>query len=347
MGTYAMIKELNLTNFRGIKQGQIHLSPLTMLVGPNNAGKTAILESLFLAPNPGRQTPYGDNALMIVHNLHKTLDSSGFAFLMLDYRAKQAGIDCKINGDLFSLEFFEENKQIFLTTNNQNPHKGGTMFGPEQNRRKAFAAIEMQGTGMSIWDGEPFIGDSLLINPSLIRLGYEYLRRNWASILNSGACRRVIKEVSELSSEKYSDITLEPFFQNTYALYAFRDDGKRIRLGDLGEGIQNYIIARILYEISEPKVLLWDDVESHFNPRILIRLAHWFSELIRNGKQVIVATHSIEALKLLAEPNKENTSILVTSLENNILKTRSLSLEDIDNFRESGIDVRMAEPFLL
>lgn len=342
-----MIKEVHISNFRGIKQGQVEFTPLTMLVGPNNAGKTAILESLFLAPNPVRQTPYGNNALMIINMMHQTLDSSGFAFLMFDYRAKQVGIECKINGDLFTLEFFVDNRKMFLTSNKQNPQRGGYAFGPKENRRTAFAEIQTYGTSMNISDTELFIGDSLLINPSLIELGYEYLRRNWASIMNSGACRRVIQEVSELSNEKYSDITLEPFFENTYAIYAFRDDGKRIRLGDIGEGIQTYIIARILYEIGEPKVLLWDDIESHFNPRILIKISHWFSELAEKGSQIVTATHSIEALKLLSEPSKEKTSILVTSLEDNILKIRSLSLTEIDNFRESGIDVRMAESFVL
>ncbi|MDP2917698.1 MAG: AAA family ATPase, partial [Dehalococcoidia bacterium] len=108
-----------------------------------------------------------------------------------------------------------------------------------------------------------------------------------------------------------------------------------------------YIIARLLYEMVKPEVLLWDDIEAHLNPRMLVRLSGWFSDIVANGKQVIVATHSIEALKILAEANPEAASILLTSLKNNILKTKPLSVKEIDSLSEAGIDVRIAEPFLL
>ncbi|RLE62584.1 MAG: hypothetical protein DRJ47_10440, partial [Thermoprotei archaeon] len=44
-----MIKKVTLRNFRGIAKGEIDLEPLTILVGPNNSGKTTILEALLLA----------------------------------------------------------------------------------------------------------------------------------------------------------------------------------------------------------------------------------------------------------------------------------------------------------
>ncbi|MGC9201664.1 MAG: AAA family ATPase, partial [Thermoproteota archaeon] len=35
-----MIKRLEIRNFRGVKEGNIELAPLTILLGPNNSGKT-------------------------------------------------------------------------------------------------------------------------------------------------------------------------------------------------------------------------------------------------------------------------------------------------------------------
>jgi len=37
-------------------------------------------------------------------------------------------------------------------------------------------------------------------------------------------------------------------------IYAYLEDGTRIRLGDLGEGTQNYILARILFEGIDPLI---------------------------------------------------------------------------------------------
>jgi putative ATP-dependent endonuclease of the OLD family len=44
-----LIKRLRIANFRSIRQADIELSPVTVLIGPNNAGKSAILEAIRIA----------------------------------------------------------------------------------------------------------------------------------------------------------------------------------------------------------------------------------------------------------------------------------------------------------
>ena len=44
-----LIKRLRISNFRSIRYAEIDLSKTTVLIGPNNAGKTAILEALRIA----------------------------------------------------------------------------------------------------------------------------------------------------------------------------------------------------------------------------------------------------------------------------------------------------------
>ncbi|MCU4139656.1 MAG: ATPase/GTPase [Methanophagales archaeon] len=51
--------KLSIRNFRGIKKGEIDFKDLNILIGGNNSGKTTVLESLFLVPNPLRYVPYG------------------------------------------------------------------------------------------------------------------------------------------------------------------------------------------------------------------------------------------------------------------------------------------------
>ncbi|MBU7017982.1 MAG: AAA family ATPase [Theionarchaea archaeon] len=44
-----MIKEIYLKNFRGIRTGKLeNFAQFTILLGPNNSGKTTILEALYL-----------------------------------------------------------------------------------------------------------------------------------------------------------------------------------------------------------------------------------------------------------------------------------------------------------
>jgi predicted ATPase len=191
------------------------------------------------------------------------------------------------------------------------------------------------------------IDNTLLISSKLVQTGYNYLQRNWASIINLGICKNVAEEVSGLVYDNYRDITIEPFLGGKLAIYGFLEDGRRIRLGDLGEGVQSYIIARILYELEKPKVLLWDDIEAHLNPRMLLSISEWFFDIVENGNQVIITTHSLEAARTIAGLNEEKTAIYLTSLEDNILKAKRLTLKNMEEFIEAGIDVRVAEPLLL
>ena len=103
----ALIERLLLEGFRGVKTGEIQLAPLTILVGPNNSGKTSILEALFLLPNPLRKVPYGNHtAASLLEHIHRTLDSAGYAFLFhnYDYTAGTTRLGCDVHGERFTLE---------------------------------------------------------------------------------------------------------------------------------------------------------------------------------------------------------------------------------------------------
>ena len=158
-----------------------------------------------------------------------------------------------------------------------------------------------------------------------------------ANFIYLGICKKVAEDVSGLVYDNYRNLTIERFLE----------DGLRIRLGDLGEGIQNYIIARILYELENPKVLLWDDIEVHLNPRMLLNIAEWFFDIVEDDNQVIITTHSLEAARTIAGINEEKAVIYLTSLEKGTLKTKKFTLKEIEEFSEAGIDVRVAEPLLL
>jgi len=69
-----MIESVRIKNFKGIKEEEISLAPLTILLEANNSGKTTILEALFLATDSFRRAPYGyDSVVKAVHAMHETL----------------------------------------------------------------------------------------------------------------------------------------------------------------------------------------------------------------------------------------------------------------------------------
>lgn len=342
-----MVKRLKLENFRGVKNGEIELGDLTILVGSNNSAKTTILEALFLMPNPLRPVPYqrsdGDfTAASLIHEIHQTLDSQGYVFLLYKYIAEDATIEWD---DSVYLKFVKHyriytttNKDNFRTEHTTTPNGDIDYFGQLELSSKDFDSLQNRDKLIT--------SDSLLISSELIKFAYLYIHRNWGRIMNLGIMREVAKDVSRMVNENYINMTIEPFMGGNLSIFGFLDDGSRVRLGDLGTGAQIYIISRILYELKKPKILLWDDIEAHLNPRMLVRIAEWFSELIEEGVQVVISTHSLEAVKILSEFNK-NAIICLTSLEDGILKERKMSIEEVDKLLSAGIDIRLADSMIL
>ncbi len=72
-----------------------------------------------------------------------------------------------------------------------------------------------------------------------------------------------MRRVSSFANERCVDVTLEPSYGGTLTLYVFREDDKRVRVGDLGDGIKTLLYASVLCNLIKPKLFLWEDVEAH------------------------------------------------------------------------------------
>lgn len=348
-----MIDRLTLKNFRGIKEGTIDLSPLTILVGANNSGKSAILEVMFLAPNPFRNVPYythlnaPNSALTTLFYLHRTLDYKGYAFLLHNYTSPVSEINWEKKGKENTLKIIMKKDMIYFHSNLFTAAAYNSIRVDESDFDFFGYVMTTNLNEYNNSSSEPFTDQTLLLNPDLSKPFFEFIKNNWAPLVNTGIMRKVAESTSILSPEKYIDLTMEPFIGGSLELYVYLHDGRRIRLGDLGAGIQSYVMAKVLYDHMKPDILLWDDIESHLNPRILRHLAEWFGDLVSSGKQVVIATHSLEALRVIAGVNEEVTTINLTSLQDSVLKTKKLQLAEVENLREAGIDPRTAEAFLI
>lgn len=348
-----MITNLRLKNFRGIKEGELELAPLTILLGGNNSAKSTILEALFLAPNPFRRVPYvvGDNtAASVIQSTHETLNSVGYAFLLYNYTAKNAEIRCIVDDEEYLLQFVVQPgdpETVLVLTNKETGSK--IIIAGEEKKRNRMGTLNMsqKGGSSSVNYQDKFIDNSLLVSAKLSKSSHKYINNNWVTITNLGIDRAVAEDISRLVHDNYKNITIEPFLGGNTTINGLSEDGRRIRLGDQGEGFQIYVIAKILYELEKPKVLLWDDIEAHLNPRMLLSIAEWFFDIVENGNQVIITTHSLEAARTIAGLNEEKAAIYLTSLEKGTLKTKELRLKEVEGYLEAGIDVRVAEPLLL
>ena len=331
-----MIKRIRIKQFRGIREGELELAPLTILLGANNSGKTTVLEALLLVHGPIHKQPYEYEieAVKLLLYLHKTLDAQGFSFLLYNYSAEKAHVSAELDGKTCDLPLTRSGDWIIC--------KEPTLFGGEE------VELSMTSDYLGPRPVRP-LSKALYVRSDLIKPAYEYLRRIWPDVWQYAS--RVAEALSRLVHEDYVNFTMEPFHGGKVTLYAFLKDGRRVRLGDLGDGVQVLATAMLLYELVKPKLLLWDDVEAHMNPSMLLYLASWLGERVREGTQVVVSTHSLEAASAIAhageEVSEKEVRIVLLSLRNGVLRYRVMTLEEVEEYRRAGIDVRVGEGLLI
>jgi len=346
-----MARRLRMQNFRGVREGEIELGRMTVLVGANNSAKSTVLEALFLLPNPLRRVPYSrtgsvppehqqqpHTAASLIHELHMTLSSAGYAFMMFRYTAREAVLEL----DDTELRFVRQGDNIHLCTNRL-PPGASIQTIQTQPPMESFGWLSASGAGASPHGSEFTItGETLLISSELTRHAYWYMHNNWADIMNLGITKEVARDISEMTAEDFVNITIEPFLGGRLALFGFMEDGTRVRLGDMGLGVQVYAVARMLYELVKPEILMWDDVEAHMNPRMLVRVGEWLAELVEAGVDVVLTTHSLEAVRILSE-SFEDLRVCTTLLRDGLLEAKVLSRDEVEKLLSAGIDVRLAD----
>ena len=355
---------LILDNFKGIVKGSINLGRVNILLGGNNSGKSTILESLFLIPNPIRFVPYSYQsdkklhqfrAAEVIQELHKTLDSKGFIFLLNNYRAKKASVKLELEKGAYSLFLHLINDSINVELSK---NIGGVTtyykdvylkkYSTDIVIRKSLPLKEEATNVLSSKIIDMDLGDFLYFHFDLVKYAWNFFSQKWAEIAGPETTAYVAEYLQKVFLEKYQDLTMEPFGEGRMALYVYLEGGQRVRLGDLGDGAKLLVTLMMLYQISHPKWLLIDDIEAHMNPRMLTFLAKWLYDLCQNGVNLVMSTHSIEATKLLADILEDfDPKISLLGLRNGELVVREFSLADIEELEESGIDVRVSEGILL
>ena len=337
-----MIHRLRLRNFKGVVEGEAELDKLTILVGPNNSGKTTILEALFLAPNPFRKVPYVPNtAVELLSESHKIFNETGYHFLFNKYTSDSASIE--VDERVIVLKKFDQKFGVY--TNYVSP--GWSLEKHRIGDEELFFIGILPSAGpVDVRYTDLIAPNTLLLSTKLVKFAHEYLRLFWMDIVNAGITASVAKEISEFVSEDYANITAEPYVSGVLSLFAMLSNGTRVRLSDLGAGVHLYIVNRLLYEHYKPEVVLWDDLETHLNPRLLSHVAEWFADLVEEGKQVIVSTHSLEVVETLTA-FVEDAAVLLTSLRDGKLKVRKLGTKELEEWVKAGIDPRYAEALML
>lgn len=298
-----MLKEIEIQNFRCFEQLKISgFERVNLIGGKNNAGKTALLEALFLNVDP---------------------DASSLAILSELRREPSKAIESMPDRAWDNLFYaLKKDRFIVIIGKDDNNNTDRVEIKLEINSVKSSILIEfMRNEDESTWSlrnvparrlisYELYTTDEVLIIPSFIMISGRELTEAY------DRARLDDKDSEVLKAFQIIDPTIESvesFSIGEPTLYLRRKGEKRLPLSLFGDAMNRVAYIMLKLVNTKHKILLIDEIENgiHYTSqrefwRLLFRLA------VELDTQIFATTHSLEMLQAFAdvglEPDRECSS---------------------------------------
>jgi len=314
------VSQVDIREFRGIRSCKkpLEFSKFTVLVGRNNSGKSAVLEALSLLPRPKDVLyPWGETRENFLAKLH-----GGRSSLVYGYSGS-ARIEYTINDHAWVLE---------LTDSGVMSLKVGEELVDNIADADLASLLEI---------GADDLRSCVFFLPHLYREMTIALDREVKNLKNrivkDKVNIRVAREVSKCVDDEYTEVLWE---EEGLSLRKQLPDGAfYIKIDDLGDGLRKAVRVMLLLEVTQPKLVLWDDFEASAHPSLVKMLLEWLSS---KDWQVVIATHSIDVLCGLLEVGLKDATVLqFKKSPQDELIGEKLTLDELEDVIHANHDPRL------
>jgi len=332
-----LIRKVSIKNFKRFEQLEVEFQPLDCLVGPNNSGKTTLLQALALfdfcvhnclsskngalalkrrsiAPEEFYVLPVSSpvdlwtNRRTQADSRHKIIKITVYfdegpevaAAVDLSYNRFSVSIECHDK----SQEWLQRLKQVRISY-----LPVFSMFLPQEERRTT-AVIEDELARGRV---------NSVIRNLLLDLKYKGRHTELVEIL-----QRVFPDLSKIgiefdeSSDRYISVT-----------YSEQGHPKAFDVFSAGSGFQQFIYLFGFILLRQPTIILLDEPDVHLHGGLQRALLTELRRLVETGKQVLFATHSRD---LILRMSPENT----LTLEEEVAKRLAVSFDIYDTLDRLG-----------
>jgi energy-coupling factor transporter ATP-binding protein EcfA2 len=307
-----MLKSIAIQDLRGIRTGQLlNLTELNVIVGPNNSGKSTILDAILLGANPNPGRAFGDllarRTVLEVGNWlvrRATRQEPKFAQIAVQVgslsrttRILRGPQRLDTDGSALELEFWQQHilvddPKAFMEDSDSNSHQRGfTKYGPGDE------PPSLPVSAIRLMDPVP-------------RYNHTQLAELWSRTSESGFQNQA-KELIRAVIPDLQDIQVLSQ-KNQPVLYLFFS-GVVHPIGLAGEGI--ILLTRLLCELATTTggIALLEEPETHLHPAAMHQVAKALYEASKRGIQIFLTTHSLDLIDhlLAAFPESEIDQISV------------------------------------
>ncbi|MDJ0449141.1 ATP-binding protein [Methylocystis sp. JR02] len=329
-----MFKSVRFNNFKGLREYNINLKQTNVLVGPNNAGKSTILDG-FRALSAaikfaGRRNP---TPLSIRGQVQDGWDVPlsvipiSIANIHADYREEleTSIVFTTASGRKLKLSFLENARVVLIVDDAQQSIRNTSQF-----KRQFPIAINSIPTLGPLEEDEQLLSDEYVERWRGSRLSHRMFRNIWYR--NEGE----FEEFKSLVETTWPGMSIRPPERYGYAparLTMFCEENRMPReLSWAGFGFQVWLqLLTHLIGARDATTLIVDEPEIYLHPDLQHRL---FSLLRKSGKQVILATHSVE---IINEAEHDDVVLI------NRARRSAKRISDIDGLQDALFSIGSAQ----
>ena len=336
-----MLERLELSNYKGFRAFEIALGKTTLLVGPNNAGKSTILEALRgctgMIRHASRWRPKAESdwrrETLRVHELPDDPFGLELQNLRHNFAERETSIRLFLTGDLQVTAVWPQASDqagfFFLQDGD-----GRTIDTPSDVRR-IFPKIGVVPVLTPFEKEERLLDDDYVERSATTRLASRHFRNHLYRRQEDGTLRAFL----DFCAPHLDDIGLAPPIErDDLQLAAFyREEGGQRELYWAGDGIQIFLQLLLhLFREQEAASLILDEPDVYLHPELQRRLMRL---LLQVAPQIIVATHSQE---MVMEAGSEALAWVDKSRKESIHVPDDARLTEFSDSVGSGFNLGLA-----
>jgi len=358
-----MFKSLSIERFRGIREGTVpDLKQVSLFVGPNNSGKSTVLDALLLASHGlSPQDTLGRDKLGVLMERHSMPTGAGDASTLPLWHAYKRDHDIVVKADfvrgapltfLLSSEggswigFEAGNNQVYaLVYKGLRPSPGNAYLFPRvvHGGRSAPQVTALPPSLEGSMRSVSFIRDAILVDADFRRKALVE-QRLWDRLTIDRRDKLLTQMLREVYGMEVENLTYTPSM-NGNELVILLPKG-RVRVDDLGDGARYFVRMLMVLSLLNDTTLLLEEPETAHHCRAQADITRW---IVRTAKerniQVLATTHSLEAVDHFLAACTEHSvefGLHHTELKDGVLTCRGVDRNDARVLMDMGVDPRCA-----